>query len=44
MNRYLVPLGFLVSLVVSYLIWANMQLFIGEFGEEIKKADRKSVV
>jgi len=38
MNRYLVPLGFLLSLVVSFLIWANMQLFIGEFGNEIKKA------
>ena len=38
MNRYLVPLGFFLSLVVSFLIWANMQLFIGEFGEEIKKA------
>lgn len=38
MNRFLVPLGFISIFVVSYLIWANMQLFIGEYGEEIKKA------
>jgi len=38
MNRFLVPLGFIAVFVVSYLIWANMQLFIGEYGEEIKKA------
>jgi biopolymer transport protein ExbB len=38
MNRYLVPAGFLLSAVVSFFIWANMQLFIGDFGNEIKKA------
>lgn len=38
MNRYLVPLGFISIFVVSYFIWANMQLFIGEYGNEMKKA------
>ncbi len=38
MNRYLMPLGFISVFVVSFLIWANMQLFIGHFGEEMKKA------
>ena len=38
MNRFLVPLGFISVFVVSFLIWANMQLFIGAYGEEMKKA------
>ena len=38
MNRFLVPLGFISIFVVSYFIWANMELFIGEYGNEMKKA------
>lgn len=38
MNRFLVPLGFIAALAIAFGIWSNMQLFIGDYGNEMKKA------
>jgi biopolymer transport protein ExbB len=38
MNRLIVPLGFVLSAVVSFTIWWNLPALIGPYGEEMKKA------
>jgi biopolymer transport protein ExbB len=38
MNRLIVPLGFVLAAVVSFLIWWNLPALIGPYGEEMKKA------
>ena len=38
MRRFIVPLAVTLAAVVSFLIWYNLPLLIGPYGEEMKKA------
>jgi len=38
MRRFIVPIAVIAAAVVSFLIWFNLPLLIGPYGEEMKKA------
>jgi len=38
MSRFIVPVGFVLAAIVSFMIWYNLPALIGPYGEEMKKA------